>query len=253
MKMHVLSGGKLRMRKSVYIPEAERNEKIDLPVSCILFRHSGGNVLFDTGCHPSVVEDAESRWGPMARAMQPIMASDDTLLMELARLNLTPDDIDVVINSHYHPDHCGCNEYFKRATFYVHSAELATVNEADSVSRGYIPADWQHPMPLNTFNQQTDIFGDNRIVLLPLPGHSPGLTGALAELDNSGSFLLASDAVSIRENLDRETIPRTTWNPNVLMNSIAEIKRIETSGTTIICGHDPEQWQRLQKGAHFYD
>jgi len=27
-----------------------------------LIRHKQGNVLFDTGCHPSVVEHGEERW-----------------------------------------------------------------------------------------------------------------------------------------------------------------------------------------------
>ena len=53
MKMHVLSGGRVRMRKSVYFPDADRGETIELPVSCVLLRHRQGNVLFDTGCHPS--------------------------------------------------------------------------------------------------------------------------------------------------------------------------------------------------------
>ena len=253
MKMHILSGGKLRMNRGVYYPEAEKGEKIDLPVSCVLFRHPAGNVLFDTGCHPSVVDDAEGRWGKMARAMTPIMDSNDNLIAELAKLNLSPLDIDVVINSHYHSDHCGCNEFFKKATFYVHEDEFAKVSEPDSIKLGYIPADWQHPMPLNTINNQTDIFGDDRIVLLPLPGHTAGMTGAIANLDKSGSFLLASDAVSVRDNLDREVIPKTTWNADVLMDSLNEIKRVEKSGATIICGHDPEQWQQLKKGIQFYD
>lgn len=253
MKMHILSGGKLRMNRGVYYPEAQKGEKIDLPVNCVLLRHPQGNVLFDTGCHPGVVDDAEGRWGPMARAMLPIMNSDDTLIAELARLELSPLDIDVVVNSHYHSDHCGCNEFFKEATFFVHEAEIATVNEPDSVKRGYIKADWDHPMPLNTFARQTDVFGDDRIVLLPLPGHTPGMSGAMVNLDRSGSFLLASDAVSVRENLDREIIPKTTWDANVLMDSLAEIKRIEKGGATVICGHDSAQWQALKKGIQFYD
>jgi hypothetical protein len=33
--MHILSGGRLRMRKSVYLPDADRAETIELPVSCV--------------------------------------------------------------------------------------------------------------------------------------------------------------------------------------------------------------------------
>ena len=66
MKMHMLSGGRLRMRKSIYFPDADRAEMIDLPVSCALMRHSQGNVLFDTGCHPTIAENPEARWGAAA-------------------------------------------------------------------------------------------------------------------------------------------------------------------------------------------
>ena len=58
MKMHALSGGRVRMRKSVYVPDADRSETIELPVSCFLLRHPQGNVLFDTGCHPSVAGES---------------------------------------------------------------------------------------------------------------------------------------------------------------------------------------------------
>ena len=45
MKMHLLSGGRLNMRRSVYHPGAAREERIDLPVICALNRHAQGNVL----------------------------------------------------------------------------------------------------------------------------------------------------------------------------------------------------------------
>ncbi len=53
MKMHLLSGGRLRMRKSIFMPDADKSETIELSVPCALLRHAQGNVLFDTGCHPS--------------------------------------------------------------------------------------------------------------------------------------------------------------------------------------------------------
>lgn len=67
MKMHMLSGGRLRIRKSTYFPGTDRSAMIELPVSCILLRHAQGNVLFDTGCHPSIAENPEPRWGGMSK------------------------------------------------------------------------------------------------------------------------------------------------------------------------------------------
>ena len=73
MKMHLLPCGRLRMRKSIFLPAAGRGETIELPVSSGLLRHPQGNVLFDTGCHPAVPEDPEGRWGALAKLMVPIM------------------------------------------------------------------------------------------------------------------------------------------------------------------------------------
>jgi glyoxylase-like metal-dependent hydrolase (beta-lactamase superfamily II) len=105
MKMHILSGGRVRIRKSIYLPDADRSETIELPVPCVLLRHPKGNVLFDTGCHPSVAENAEARWGSIAKLMVPIMQPGDNVIAGLAAIGIAPGDIDVVVCSHLHPDH----------------------------------------------------------------------------------------------------------------------------------------------------
>ena len=38
MKMHFLSGGRVRMRMATYIPDADRSEMIELPVISALLR-----------------------------------------------------------------------------------------------------------------------------------------------------------------------------------------------------------------------
>ncbi len=256
MKMHMLSGGRVKMRKSTYFPGTDRSEMIELPVSCILMRHAQGNVLFDTGCHPSIAETPEPRLGGMSKFMIPIMAPGDNVITGLNSIGLEPDDVDVVICSHLHPDHCGCNAFFRKATLMVHARELeaAKAPEAEAVAAGYLRVDWDHPIPpMNVIDGQTDVMGDGRIVLLPLPGHTPGMMGALVRLDNSGEYLLASDALNIQENLDRDIIPRNTWNAERCAQSFAEIRRIEAGGAKIICGHDAAQWETLRKGLDAYD
>jgi glyoxylase-like metal-dependent hydrolase (beta-lactamase superfamily II) len=253
MKMHVLSGGRLRMKKSIYFPDADRSEMLELPVSCMLLRHKQGNVLFDTGCHPSIAENPEARWGSLAKFMVPIMPPGEHVLGGLKAVGLEPDDIDVVVCSHLHTDHCGCNEFFKKSTIVIHARELEAAKALDAVNSGYFPADWDQPIPMKVIEGQTDLFGDGRITLLPLHGHSRGTIGALVALDKSGEFLLTSDALSIRANLDREIVPRNTWNVEQFLDSFAEIRRIEAGGATVICSHDSAQWETLRKGQDAYD
>jgi glyoxylase-like metal-dependent hydrolase (beta-lactamase superfamily II) len=253
MKMHVLSGGRLRVRKSMYDAAAARGETMDVPVSCILLRHAQGNVLFDTGCHPAVAEDAQARWGGLVKIMAPVMRRGDDVVSALGALGLACDDVDAVVCSHLHPDHCGCNTFFPHATFIIHADEVAAARASDAPAAGYLAAEWEQPAPLDALKGERDLFGDGRIVLIPLPGHTPGTTGALVTLERSGTFLLASDTVSLREMLDTGSIPRNTWNAAVLEKSLAEVRRIEARGATVLCGHDEAQWASLRKGADAYD
>ena len=251
MKMHCLSGGRVRMRRSVYVPDADRSETIEMPVSCMLLRHPQGNVLFDTGCHPSV-PDNPARWQGMEKFMTPIMPPGDNVLTGLSCVGLSADDIDVVVCSHLHPDHCGCNAFFKRATVMVHENEIAAARKPDCVPMGYLASEWDFGT-IDQVSGERDVFGDGKIVLMPLPGHTPGSIGALVALDNSGTFLLAADTVSLRVTLDRNVAPRNTQDPQALLRSWEEIRRIEARGATVLCGHDAAQWDTLRKDADFYD
>ncbi|MBR0794849.1 N-acyl homoserine lactonase family protein [Bradyrhizobium jicamae] len=253
MKLNFLPAGRLRMKKSIYVPGADRSETIDLPVSCTLIRHKQGNVLFDTGCHPSVVDDAEGRWGPLAKVMRPMMNASETLLPSLACTGLKPGDIDIVVNSHFHPDHCGCNQFFKKATIFAHAKEIEAARAPGAEAVGYLKADWDYGQAIEPVSGEKDLFGDSSLVLVPLPGHTPGMLGALVGLDREGQFLLASDAVSLRQNLDADAAPRNTWNVEQQLRTFEEIRRIEKSGATVICGHDDQQWQGLRKGSESYE
>jgi N-acyl homoserine lactone hydrolase len=253
MKMHILSGGRVRVRKRIYLPDAPHGETLDVPVSSILLRHAQGNVLFDTGCHPDVPTDPQARWGGLLKVMTPVMQPGDNVINALAGVGLECDDIDVVVCSHLHPDHCGCNTFFKRATCIIHAREIEAARAPGAEAAGYIAAEWEQPAPPDAIDGERDLFGDGRILLIPLPGHTPGSTGALVELEKSGTFLLASDTVSLRSPLDTGVIPRNTWNAEALAKSLAEVRRIEARGATVLCGHDEAQWLTLRKGADGYE
>lgn len=253
MRMHVLPGGRLRMRRNIYYPAAPQEEQVELPVMSFLLRHPQGNVLFDTGCNPQTATDPEARWGGLAKVMVPLHGPSDNPVDGLARIGLRPEDVDLVVCSHLHPDHCGCNAYFRHATLLCHRAELTAARAPEAVRAGYLPVDWDQPMPMDRVDGERDLFGDGRIVLLPMPGHTPGMLAALVALERDGRFLLASDTVSVRASLDEDYAPRNTWDTDKLLRSMAEIRRIEADGATVVCGHDAAQWGALRKMDAFYE
>jgi len=249
MKMHLLSGGRLRMRRGIYYPGAAREETMEMPVSCTLLKHPQGLVLFDTGCHPSVINDAEARWGSLARFMTPIFAEPDTLISQLPLAGVTPEDIDVVVCSHLHPDHCGCNVFFPNATVMAQAAEVAAARANNAARQGYLAVEWENPARLEAIEGTRDLFGDGRITLLHMPGHTPGMMVAHVVLDRDGPFVLASDAIAVMAHLNERYAPKNTWNMDLAVASIDAIARLRA---TVLCGHDADQWAGLRHGAEFY-
>ncbi|HEV7434724.1 MAG TPA: N-acyl homoserine lactonase family protein [Pseudorhizobium sp.] len=253
MKMHFLEGGRLRMRRSIYIAGAPKEESIELPVHATLIRHPQGNVLFDSGCNPEAAIDPQARWGGLSKVMTPAFVPDQTVIHQLNHVGLTSDDVDVVICSHLHPDHCGCNAYFAKATIICHEAELQAAQAEGAVSAGYLPREWDQPQGFQTFANEHDLFDDGRIVIIPMPGHTPGMSVARIELDCDGAFVLASDAAPLQENINSGIAPRNTWDMELAGSALKRLKSMRDRGDNVISGHDDAQWKGLRKGSEFYE
>jgi len=245
MKLHLLNGGRLRMRRATYFPGAPREEMIDIPVPCFLIRHPKGDVVFDTGCNPAVATDAAAAWGGLARVMQPIHGPDEHIGTALAALGVQADAVPHVVLSHLHADHAGCNALFRNAEFVVQASEHAAASAEDAAAQGYIRGEWDIGRPMRQVSGEVDLFGDGLIRLLPLPGHTPGQMGALLTLAGGRRVFLAVDAVPMQAMLAEDIMPRNMRDPETARASIARVRALHADGVGVICGHDMAQWQAL--------
>ena len=71
MKLFFLNSGQIEIKKKIFIPEIIDDEKFLLPVVSTLIQYKNLNILFDTGCHPSVETNPEKRWGGLSKIMKP--------------------------------------------------------------------------------------------------------------------------------------------------------------------------------------
>ena len=78
-------------------------------------RHTGVQALTDP-----VARLGERRAGLFRLRSAP----GDEVVSQLALVGLAPSDIRYVVNSHFHFDHCGGNEFFPRSTFLVQRPEM---------------------------------------------------------------------------------------------------------------------------------
>lgn len=253
MRLYAFTNGRLRLDMSVFVPSQPRGTKVSVPVPCYLIRHSDGNVLFDTGCHPDSITDAAARWGGLARAFVVEAQPGDGLADQLTRFGLAPSDVQIVVNSHLHMDHCGGNEFFPKAKVYVQAAELECAKDPASEGSGYYRADWDHGQEFVTLNGDHDVFGDGKVRILSTPGHTPGHQSLQVELPNGGTFVLTGDACYTCQNLDQDLLPKVTWRPEIHKAAYARLRQLrDEAGAQVIMGHDPWQWQEIRPAPDYY-
>lgn len=241
------------MRRAAYYPDARPGEWLDAPVLCALFRHSQGVALFDTGCHPDAATDGEGRWGEEAKHVRPTFRPEDAVISQLSFAGVTADDVDLVICSHLHFDHCGCNVFFRRATVICQALELTEARAENAEAKGFLRREWDVGLTLDAVDGEHDVFGDGCLTLIPFPGHTLGSMGAHAVLDRTGAFLLASDAAPVEASLAYDTVPRSTRDAALYLESLAKIRRFADDGAQVIFGHDDAQWRRVRTGQAYYD
>ena len=211
------------------IPD-ERNF-ITAGLNSLLIRDGKQNILVETGMGNKLPERMIKIHGQPAQ-----------LLDHLAAAGVAPDDIDIVINTHLHFDHCGWNTIrrgdqvvatFPKATYYAPQGEWEHGRlqlERDAVS--YISENYD---PLIQSGQMKLAHGDQEII----PGISvrvfPGHTATMQAVIITGGGKTAcyiSDLIPTSAHIDLNWVMSYDLDP---LETIASRKRYYTQAL-------PEKW-----------
>jgi glyoxylase-like metal-dependent hydrolase (beta-lactamase superfamily II) len=173
--------------------------EVVIPHIMILLQGASANVLIDTGFgDPEAIAAAypQQLW----------RTPDQTPQQLLARLDLQPADIDLVINTHLHYDHVGNNHLFPHATQLAQRADLefSVAPRVPLMEREFFSSCGGYPAQYNP-TALTPVYGDHTVLpdldILSLPGHTPGNQGVVFVTEH-GSLCFAGDLVMVTENLD---------------------------------------------------
>lgn len=253
MKLFALTNGRVCARRGIFAPGVpDSDQKFYGPCPFFVVEHPDARVLIDTGCHPSGATDPFGRWGGLANAITQVAAPDEGTVQALAKIGLQPDDFDLVINSHLHFDHAGCNQFFPRAKFLVQRLEMAAAQDPANEGKGFYRADWDYPLNYELLAGDHDVFGDGKLRLELTPGHTPGSMIIVLDLPQSGPMVLAADTVVLRENLEDGLVPKVTMDVAALKQSVKHIQRWRDNGAYIVYGHDDRQWDELKHAPAYY-
>ncbi len=83
MKLFPLICGHLQCRKRIFLPYADKEQTVSIPIVAFLIQHPDGNVLVDTGPNPHVYDDPYSIWGNLAKSFKLIADKGEDILSQL--------------------------------------------------------------------------------------------------------------------------------------------------------------------------
>jgi N-acyl homoserine lactone hydrolase len=258
-KLYVFSSGSLGGFPKAALQIGGQGNLDWVPVSFYVITHPRGNIIFDTGNNDKTITDAEGWWGPLAKGFGIKMTTDDAIPAQLGKIGLKTDDIKYVVVGHLHLDHGGNVSQFPNATLVTQNDELKAAWWPDEgYSVYYIPGDFADTKKMKVVRLEgdLDLFGDGTFRLFRAPGHTPGSQFAVVRLKKTGSVILTSDTVYLKENLDKNLIPPIpgTWSPTGMYQGYQRIRLIrDTENAQIFYGHDPEAFKATKHAPEFYD
>jgi glyoxylase-like metal-dependent hydrolase (beta-lactamase superfamily II) len=211
--------------------------KVTLTFSCYLIRHGEDYLLWDAG------NPAASGTSP------PPTAPKQSLVEQLSQLGLAPAQVKFVGISHYHGDHVGQLGSFPAATLLIGKGDWDAV--MDAKPNGAInPANFTHWLSgggkVDPVVGDRDVFGDGRVVMLNMPGHTPGHHSLLVKLKQTGNVMLSGDLAHFRENYDSNGVPIFNTERADTLASLDRFKKLATNlKATVIIQHDARDVGKL--------
>ena len=212
-----------------------------MPVPAFLIEHPQGLVLFDTGLHPELAT-FPGRLRGLERFYVPTIDPDGTVGPRVRQAGHDPADVDVIVSSHLHFDHCGGHVEVPNARIAVQRDEWQTANEpAAQASGGYNPADFALGHDLDLLEGSRDLFGDGRLVVERTPGHTIGHQSLVID----GTTVLVGDACYCRLALDTDGLPPFAFDFDQQRRTFAWLREQEAAGRSLVFSHDLAQWETL--------
>ena len=211
-----------------------------LPVPCYLITMSDGqHILVDSGLPPADQIPPEVKAAP---------GSD--VIEQLARLDLQPEDIQLLICSHFDVDHRGRNAAFTQAEYIVQKRHYQDALRNPRFAA--VRPQWDQPQARFRFvDGDTVLFPG--LELIASSGHVPGHQSVLVRLLHTGAVLLTIDAVfNAGAFKTSDGVPDGQSESRASIVKLSDLAQRELAAL-VVFGHDAQQWRDLKQAPDYYD
>lgn len=203
--------------------------KVNFTYSCYLIKHNDQYMVWDAG-----QPDNGSATAPKKN-----------LQVLLNEVGLKPENISYLGISHYHNDHTGQAALLPKSTLLIGKGDW------DAISSGAANAEpfqaWiAGGGKVESLSSDKDVFGDGSVVVLTMPGHTPGHSSLLVRLNDMGNVLISGDLAHFHENYNNNGVPSFNTNRADTLASLDRFKQIAKNlNAKVIIQHDARDINKL--------
>jgi glyoxylase-like metal-dependent hydrolase (beta-lactamase superfamily II) len=225
---------------------ADARNRVRLGLTCLLVRSGKHNVLIETG----IGDKYDAKFAEIYAVDHASKLPED-----LKSHGLTPADIDVVINTHLHFDHCGWNvrregnklvPAFPRAKYFVQRGEWEHALQPTDRDRASYLEDFFLPAERQTEMLDGDVEIIPGISLEVMPGHTRHMQCVRVESQGRQAYFI-SDLVPTQAHLPYPWVMSFDLYPlETLENRQRLLPRLAQQGALVIFPHDAAlPWAKL--------
>lgn len=212
-----------------------RGEKNELAASCYLIRNGNRYLLWDTGLDGALAGKPRDANGSKV---------DKTIAAQLATIGVKPGDIHFVGISHYHYDHTGQLGDFPGATLLQGKDDWEVIKvwkAAEPRYRHWLTGGGK----VELVEGDKDVFGDGKVTMINLPGHTEGHHALLVQLA-SGPVLLSGDQYHFTRNRAVGGVPSFNTNRADTLASHDRFEKLAANlKAKVIIQHEPDDIAKL--------
>ena len=170
----------------------ERGVMIHIPVVGFYIKGGDRHILVDTGAPSQVISRNHSA------PVRDVQSFEEAL----GKQGLKPEDIDFVIQTHLHFDHCGNTAKCKRAKVIVQEEELKFALAPHPICAVPYDSTLLEGLKFQPVRGEVEVF--DGIKLLPTPGHTPGGQSVAIETAKGTAIIAGFCSISETFNVSPE-------------------------------------------------
>jgi glyoxylase-like metal-dependent hydrolase (beta-lactamase superfamily II) len=206
----VIRGAEMKSQEGFSVRGGSLTTPFTSGLVAFVVEHPSGRLLIDAGVGRDVSEHLKTT--PLLLRTLSSLTVQRPTIDALAARDLAPSDLRGIVLTHSHWDHVSGLADLREVPVWIAPEELAHARSDDEGGKLYRQLEAEGPFRLEVltypsgaygpFSASHDFFQDGSVVLVPMPGHTPGSIGVFVSLPNGQRFLIVGDTSWTKEGVD---------------------------------------------------